>query len=434
MSIDRLARALGRSAQIDEWVIHETRERRDVRTIATSPQTAMRASRHYDVTVWRDRRGERGEASIRLSDEDKADFDSQLRAAAERAFSNVGEQWKLPPPAAPARVSLEDASIRDSPTEAIARIEKPIANLDANGGPGVSLDRRLGKISVRSVEQRLRTSSGLDVGSNQTMASVDFQLASSAGPQVLSFSRSARRVQDLRVEEAIVAATNGSSIRLAAAKLEASAFDLVIASRAFQCSRSIDDWLRPLAVQADGERVRRGVARYRPGQHVATGGIDGSGDELSVESDGAIDYALESAGFGVLGGAVRRFKLVHRGVAAAVALNAKEAALADLEGNGGARNLHFARGQRSIDQLVTGNRPVLTVHEFDWLRVDSESGEIVAQIGLATDGKNRDGVSGGTLSFNLFDALARLRLSRELSTETLVPGPAWIGINNVFVG
>ena len=67
--------------------------------------------------------------------------------------------------------------------------------------------------------------------------------------------------------------------------------------------------------QADAATERQGLARYREHAPIVEG-ADTVSEPLTIESDGARAYGLASEPLGEEGGAVRRFPLVQRGIAA----------------------------------------------------------------------------------------------------------------------
>ncbi len=429
MPIDNIAKALSRSPSIDEWVVREVRERHHSERITTPRVGAKRQEHRYHITVWRDRRGARGEARMLLAARDHADFASMLAHAADRAFFNLGPAWRLPLPAAPTRVQLADARLSEDPESVVAELSEIVREVR-----GVMPEKQSDAIHVQERLIRIRTSTGADFSSEETMISAEVLLSSQKAELTHLFEIRVRTTADLDFRARLDAAKEAVNIRSTARELTPGLYDLVIAHRALLRAggRMEAHWLSPLAHHADAVMVRRGLARYRPGEPLFDHKTS-SGDVINVDSDGSIDYAAQSAAFGFLGGPVRRFRLVDKGVAANLALGIQEASLAKKDANGGARNLHLGSGSHTLDQLASGQRPRLLITEMDWLEVNLQSGDIVAQIGLIADDHSQKGVRGGTFSFNLFAALARLRISREMATEARMTGPAWIGIPAVWV-
>jgi predicted Zn-dependent protease len=199
-------------------------------------------------------------------------------------------------------------------------------------------------------------------------------------------------------------------------------------------------WFAPLVAHAAAGWVRLGLSRYRPGQPVF--GPDRGGDRFTLASDGTVPFGERSAPFGELGEPVRRFELVEDGVAAELALDAREAALAGASPNGGVRNLALGRGASHAAALLEpGARPLIEVSSLAWLEVDPRSGDVA---GAIENGTRRDrgaagaaggavAVAGGVLAGNLFELLGRARLASETMTERWYRGPALVRIDDVAI-
>jgi predicted Zn-dependent protease len=197
-------------------------------------------------------------------------------------------------------------------------------------------------------------------------------------------------------------------------------------------------WFTPIVAQADGTAARQGLTRYQPGQSIF-GDRELAGDPITIESDGSLAHAWNSQPFGDLGEPIRRFTLVRRGRAAGLALDLKEAALRKEPPNGGVRNLMVSPGRASFDALLTAATAPLEVEELSWLEADPRTGRVVAEISLAhvrngAGGRSgRRPVTGGIIVGNVFDWLARARLSSETMLRAWFRGPRAIAISGVDV-
>jgi hypothetical protein len=220
-----------------------------------------------------------------------------------------------------------------------------------------------------------------------------------------------------------------------ARRLEAGRYDLLLSAAAIAgpsaelepSAHSCYGWLAPLAAHASGEWVRLGLSRHRPGQPVFP---RSAGDPMTLASDGTLDLAPLSAPFGELGEPVRRFEIVRAGVAAGLALDHREAALARATPNGGVRNLVLSGGATGMAGL--SGPDVLEIDELGWLDVDPRSGVLTAGIRL---GQLRGAsVAGGLLVVgNVFDLLGRARLSSETVALGWYRGPKAIRIDGVDI-
>ena len=131
---------------------------------------------------------------------------------------------------------------------------------------------------------------------------------------------------------------------------------------------------------------------------------------------------------------VRRFDIAREGVAAGLALDQREAALAGVGGNGGVRNLVVGTGTRSLQQLQTpSGRPLLVVHVLGDVHTQAR-GQLFLPIEVAQWWKPGSAgpstVVGGTLSGNIFQWLGEAYFSAEEANYLWYRGPRAIRFNN----
>ena len=176
--------------------------------------------------------------------------------------------------------------------------------------------------------------------------------------------------------------------------------------------------------QADAATERQGLTRYREHAPIVEG-ADTVAEPLTIESDGALAYGLASAPIGDEGGAVRRFPLVQRGIAAGLALSPREAALRGREPNGGVRNLIVAPG--TWNGTATGGR-VIEMRRLRSLAIDRYTGNASLEIALGLD--RDEPFTGGSLRIDLIAALATARRTADSLTRGDYVGPTTIWIDH----
>jgi predicted Zn-dependent protease len=430
ITIEQLARMLTSHAPRDEWVAFEVETRRIERTGGARPSQSESTERQLGAWVFRDSDTGRGAARLVLGN----GGDAAVLTAIERAFDQarlaIGPPWQLPPPAAPARVEVADAAIADDPGGAVDRVMADLARIAGSSSGGrVASARVAGQVQKR----RVRTRRGFDRTYRATELRFDIALAPASGGELEPLGGAVRRASDLGLEAHLTRAAERQRIRGQASALEAGLGDLVLTPEAIALPGH--GWFGPLAAQASAVWSRHGISRYRSGQPVFDDAERAGGDPITLTSDGTIPFAPQSAPFGALGEPVRRFDLIRAGVAAGLAMDLRDAALAGVIPNGGVRNLVLAPGTTPAAALQTpAERPLVTVHEIAWLDADPRTGDFTAAIALAThqppDQAPRP-TRGGLLIGNLFHLLARARLSHELATHSWYTGPAAIRIDRV---
>ncbi len=413
-----LPRIMKSVPEVDEWLVLETRTRRMSRTLG--PAGSREVVGHSLVALlFRDSETGRGATRVDLTGDDEAAARAHLAAAAQEATLAVGPGWVLPPPAAPARVEVADP-------EVIGNLAGVVGEMSAQLAKARGLKAVRAELAAELTSHRVASSHDFASEYDETRLSFDVTLG--GGSRLFGAGRRLRRSGLL---EALERAATDDRARAAARPIEPATYDLLFGAAAlampgFGC-------FAPLVAQASGERIRLGLSRYRPGQKVFPRG----GDDFTLVSDGTIPFGLLSAPFGRLGEPVRRFVLVEDGVAVDAALDLREGALAGVPPNGGVRNLVLSAGGESAATLsAPGERPLLTIRELAWLDADPLSGDLTAEVALATldrPGSSPAVVAGGLFSGNAFELLGRARRSRESGEAGWYRGPKALRIDRVEV-
>jgi predicted Zn-dependent protease len=394
IDIRSLARALARRGA-SAWAVVE----REQRIATVDPDVARTEQRtRWYLTVHIDTPTGRGTAHVRL--DVLADSpDAVAERATSLAHAGLGPAWSSPPPAAPARVDLDDGSLHD-----------PVAAAKA------ALPRRAGIFASVTAMRELvsvTTHAGFHTGWAATLVRVDALVAHA--DRSLAISRASRTLDGLDLDAAIAGAQHDLEKLAVARAAPAGPCTLVLDADAM-LHGGLGVW-EAFVPQADAGTERQGLTRYREHAPIVEG-ADTVAEPLTIESDGALAYGLASAPLGDEGEAVRRFALVEKGVAAGLALSPREAALRDREPNGGVRNLVVAPG--TWDGTSDGER-VVEVRRLRSLTIDRYTGEASLEIALALD--RGAPITGGSLRLDLIAALARARRSAETTARGAYVGP-----------
>lgn len=396
-----LARALVRRGA-SAWTIVE-RDQHIARLDADLTRSEQRTRWYLTVDV--DMPAGRGTAHLRL-DMLAGSVDAIADQAISLAHAGMGPAWSSPPPAAPARVDLDDGSLRD-PVAAVKRA------LPAHAGVFATVTAMRELVSVT-------THAGFHTTWPATLIRVD-ALVTSAG-RSLAITRASRTLDGLAMDAAIDDAQKDLALLATARAPVAGPCTLVLHTEAM-LHGGLGVW-QAFVPQADAATERQGLTRYREHAPIVEG-ADTAAEPLTLESDGALPYGLESAPLGEEGEAVRRFPLVERGLAAGLALSPREAALRDREPNGGVRNLVVAPG--TWNGTATGGR-VIEIRRLRSLVIDRYTGTASLEIAL---GLERDvPFTGGSLRIDLIAALATARRSATKLTRGNYEGPTTIWIDH----
>jgi predicted Zn-dependent protease len=368
----------------------------------------------------------RGRGSARL---DLDAFDGSATDLIDQAISlalaAVGPAWSSTPPAAPARVSLAD--------QALLRRE-----LDAVAASTLARLRRPPAVTVTASAEILRenvtviASSGFHTRWLATALRADavVSLPAGSGPHGLTLSREARRIEDLALDAPLANAA-ADLLRLAAAGPPTSGpCALWLGPEALLHGDDYGVWTI-FAHLADSTVERQGLTRYRWRSEIAPGAAQ-LAEPLSITSNGALDFATRSTPVTDDAVAIRRFPIIHRGIAVGLGLSPREAALRHTDPNGGVRNLVVAPGTWP-GTLSTTSRTI-EVRRLHALSIDLDTGEATLDIALGLehrlDRPEPIPFTGGTIRLDLVTALARARRASQLLRRGAYHGPASILIDD----
>lgn len=440
--LDQVVAALRRHGGVDDFVAVE---RTGQRLEATRRGRMRRLTeRHVDVALYRDLRGSRGSAHLRIGERDR-DLGPLVEAAMARAAHARGPAWTLPPPAAPARVDVSDPALTVDPDSALASIQAQLAF----SGPLRELAHW--RIAVDLWHLEVRTSQSLASAYTSTLIAVDGSLAGNGEP----FAVRSRRLGDLDWASAAAGAAAQARLRARAVKLAPGAYDLVLAGDALAPDRGAvlapereSPWMgaalagslagtaafgwfgAPLA-QADARLVRQGLSRYAPGEPIH-GDAPVRGEPLTLTSDGTMPHGLRSRPFGDWGEPMRRLTLIKDSVAVDMVLDLREAALRGRMPSA-LGNVVLPPGRTLPGELRTRTeRPLVEAMSLAWLVVDPATGDFTAELDLAQldDGT---AVTGGSFRGNVFELLAGARYSAKLTARAWYHGPEAMRVDHVLM-
>ena len=174
-----------------------------------------------------------------------------------------------------------------------------------------------------------------------------------------------------------------------------------------------------LAALAMGETVHHGERR---------------GEALSLESDGLVAFGLSTAPFDDEGIPSRRLAVVRDGEVAARWATQQYAEYLGMEATGAFANTRVGCGTRSRAELLADG-PVLEVVAFSAFDPDSVTGDFGAEVrlGYLHGAGGPVPVKGGSVSGNVFQALARAWYSKEEATHEAYVGPAAVRLEELSI-
>jgi hypothetical protein len=382
--------------------------------------------RRIRLVVHRDVGRGRGTGVLELTGERGDDARAVVDDAEDRALRMIGPAWTTPAPAATARVELEDPELADPELELADVAARVVRGLVGAVDAEVGLEQHAVRLATGSTAGK-----GLRVKWTETRVTIRAVIGN--GGRSGELIAEARRIADLDLEERVRRLIVDLGERATAVPPKPGTYAVVLHAAA-HAHGGYGLW-HALVGQADAALVRQGLARYRPGRPIAprATAVD---EPLTVISDGTIRFGVRSTPAGDAGEPVRRWQLVDGGVAAGLALDLREAALAREEPNGGVRNLVVPGGTTPLAELVRpGATPVLEVRRLAWLDLDPRTGLAVARVAAGTlhDAAGHHPIAGGTLRLDVIAQLALARRSKEAAIEGPIHGPAALRLDDVAI-
>jgi len=450
--LELVARALAQAHAVHEHVVVLRSAERAVLELGTVTTRRVIHDETLQATVFRDLEDGRGSATFAVARGEEESLPELIAKAVSRAEQAVGMPWRMPLPAAPARVEVAEEFARHDPTRATDAVAEELLRL-------LDASLRLTELRVEAelASTELRSSRGFASSYDSTLLTIDGTITGerdTAG-EAEQLRCSARRTGELRIADRVHAAAQQLRDRRAAVAPRPGEYDLLLTGSAVvggpgqghpADGRADYGWFGPVVAQSSATLARQGLTRYQPGQSIYPS-AKASGDPLTLASDGTLPFGLLSQPFGDLGEPVRRFAIVSGGTAAGLALDMREAALRGVTPNGGIRNLSIGAGPTRLEELArpSSSRPLIEVRDLSWLQANPRTGSFVAELGLGFANEPATGlpghdatthtapraVVGGALTGNIFQLLSTAQFSAEQTTDGWYHGPAAIRLNAV---
>lgn len=227
-----------------------------------------------------------------------------------------------------------------------------------------------------------------------------------------------RRVSDLQIDATIRAYAAYARDALQAVTPATARGPVVISGP------SLSDLLGPLVFHTSAQATFLGVSRLRPGEMVTS--EPPRGDRLSLATDATYPFGTRTAPCDADGVPAQRVALVEDGALRAYWAEQRYAQYLDIPATGAIANLVVGLGETATADFWAGET-VYEIVEFSFLNPDPISGDFTSEIRLGYR-HDPDGtvtpIKGGTVSGNLFAALADVRFAREPLFAGNYYGPA----------
>lgn len=432
----RLVDALGGHPAIHDWTVRRQHGRSvQIYLVGNVVENVRQVEREaYEVEVFNDHDVEgtrhRGAATVPMSSADLDRLPEVLDTATVMASLVHNPPWSLPE----SNQDLPDVELSDArlgtiegALSAAREAADLIRELAASEAPnGVRLSAA--ELFVNSVEEELHNSRGLIATAASTHLMLEVVLLARQGDEEAEYFRQAeaRRLVDLRIAETIV---DGS--RMARDKLHAEAprtrvGPVVVGGEALPqlFGGTAVTQTGALLTQASASTAYSKLSRLELGRPIY-GDVEVVGDAVTVRANARLPFGVGSYRFDGDGVAAQDLLVVEDGVLRARPATQRYAQYLGVPASGRPGMAQVAAGATSEEQLLNGDGPICRVVAFSAPNVDALTGDFGMEIRLGYE-HGPDGVkpiTGGSVTGNLFEALADVTLSDQTTVFASYAGP-----------
>lgn len=426
--IDDIVKALRRNANVHDWqVLRKQTSQRELYLIGEAEENARAArSESAMVTLFHDRDGKRGSATLTFTPGETADPDSRIRQGVFTASLALNPPYQLAGAAPQPDVQVRDPLLAEHPEQVIGEWRKDLV-ATVKGEPKV----RLSAAEFFVYENRVDflNSRGASFSYPATRAHIEFVLLSREGA-----------VESENYHSVTVRSAADLDLAAVTRKRAALARDMLRVTLPETWDGPVvitDDSLgvlfRPMLNRVRAEMLYRGVYKTKVGDSIFGDRLV-TGDPLDLAGDSTLPYGVDSAPADAEGLPGRRLEILRAGHVQSIMASKRFADYLGVAPTGTSGNVVVAPGQTAETDLLKG--PVYHLVSFAALDSDPMTGEFATEIRLGykieADGTRRP-VKGGSVSGNVFDAFAACRLSRETVKAGSYFGPRSIRFDRLVI-
>jgi predicted Zn-dependent protease len=295
--------------------------------------------------------------------------------------------------------------------------------------PGVHLSSA--ELYVTRSARHLRTSRGAVCAYASTALALDLVLIAGASDHAAEFHAEVyrRRLGDLDLERTVAAYATFARDALRAVPPATHQGPVILSGEAaagfFVPTLDAIGIPSTFAFHTSAEAAYQRLSRLTVGAFVSGG--EPRGDRLTLLADATRPFGRKTAPCDSDGLPAARLVLIEDGVFRRLWADSRYAAYLGIAPTGAFGNCTVVPGETPLDALRTElDGPVYEIVAFSSFNPDPVTGDFVSEVklGYRHDARGATPIRGGSLSGNLFDALADVRFSRETYTDGTYYGPA----------
>jgi len=439
----RVVEAVRAHTEIHDWTIRFQQGRgAQVYLAGTAIENVRQVGRDaYEVELFNDHEVDgkpmRGSAVIPLGREDLDRLPAILDDGVAMARLVHNPPWTLAEPTAHPEVELADVRIID-PADAVREARQAaeqIRELVAAAGDGVRLSAA--ELFLTAVDEELLNSRGLEASSTSTRVLSELNLLADGDEESEFFHQDeTRRLDDLdlpkMVHEAATHARDATRARQARTRLGAVVLTDIAAEQVF--AASVLGSSSPYLTQTSGSAAYAHLSRFEIGAPVFLG-KEHSGDPFTLRSNARRPFSVLSYRFDPDGLPAQDVLIIEDGVLRARTATQRYAQYLGIPATGQPGLAEIAPGPTPMADLLRGEPSVYQVVAFSAPNVDAVTGNFGMEIRLGYE-IGPDGtrpIKGGSITGNLFEAMATARFSSETAQFPSFAGPRAIRFESLQV-
>jgi len=440
----RLVDALNAHPGIHDWTARRQHgESSQVYLVGdTLENVRLVTSEGFEIEVFNDHThagaSVRGGVTIPLAVADLDHLPAILDDAVTMASLVHNQPWDLPEPADAPEVPLADERLAGGETalragREVAEEIRELAHRDRAGGVRLSA----AELFLTRVREELRNSRGVELEADSTRVLLEATVLARRGEQEAEFFQQvrARRVEDLALDRAIPRAIELARDKLRARIPVTRRGPVIVADAAIGqlLGGTVVGGHGAYLTQASAAAAHTRISRFELGQQVYLG-RELAGEPLTLRANARHPYGVTSYRFDADGVPAQDLLVIEDGVLRARPATQRYARYLELPVTGRPGLVEISPGSTPAADLVAPG-PVLRVVAFSAANVDTLSGDfgMEVRLGYEIGPRGAEPVSGGSVTGNLFEAMADAHFSRETALIGDYAGPAAIRFGSLQV-
>lgn len=446
----RLLDALRSHPGIDDWTLRLDRRREvQIYLVGHEIEGIRQVTREaYEVELINDHparsdAGEvklaRGSATIPLARIDLARLPSVLEDGVAMARLVDNAPWSLAAPAPAPDVALTDPQLVAAGDATAAGLEAAdqIRELAEREQPsGVRLSGA--ELFLTYAEHELVNSRGAEASATSTHAMMEITLLARRADEETEYFRQAeaRRLTDLRVAATVRAGAELARDKLRAVAPRTRLGPVVITGEALNqlMAGQVIGAPSALLFHASARAAYEHLSRFELEASIY-GDREPAGDRLTLRSNARRPFGMASYRWDADGLPAQDLLVIEAGVLRRRPASLRYAQYLGVPATGRSGVTEIEPGTTSHAELLKGDEPVLEVLDFSSPNVEALSGDFGMEIrvGYETSAGGRQPITGGSVTGNLFEAMAAARFSIETSAFGEYAGPRAIRFESLQV-